>query len=247
MSSSLRPHGLEPAGSSVHVEFPREEHWSGFLFQRIFMDRGTYPGLLCLLHWQVDSLPLRHLGSPQTLRLSSNSTALSSSWNQWTFTKHSTNTWHHSEKNWNHVPVEIEGPFLFLQVSFFTTYFYVVTSSYKVNIKAIFIKNTIHLHVKDTIQVFTEQRAGQETGLKDRTALSISNESHGSLLFTLWVATSQHHWTTQFFYQSEPCELSICPENNHTQPWDHWPALNVLSLTQDRGWHMCTGPRWLPW
>ena len=24
------------------------------------------PHLLCLLHWQVDSLPLHHLGSPQT-------------------------------------------------------------------------------------------------------------------------------------------------------------------------------------
>ena len=41
--------------------------------------------------------------------------------------------------------VEIEGTFLFLQISFFITYFYAVTSSYKVNIKAIFIKNTIHL------------------------------------------------------------------------------------------------------
>ena len=43
--------------------FPRQEYWSGlhFLLQEIFLTQGSNPGLLV---WQVDSLPLRHLGSP---------------------------------------------------------------------------------------------------------------------------------------------------------------------------------------
>ena len=31
-----------------------------------FLTQGSNPRLLCLLHWQVDSLPLCHLGSPHT-------------------------------------------------------------------------------------------------------------------------------------------------------------------------------------
>ena len=39
-----------------------------FLLQGFFPTQGSDPYLLCLLHWQVDSLPLSHLGSPcQTL------------------------------------------------------------------------------------------------------------------------------------------------------------------------------------
>ena len=34
------------------------------LLQGIFPTQGLNPHLLCLLHWQVDSLPLSHLGSP---------------------------------------------------------------------------------------------------------------------------------------------------------------------------------------
>ena len=34
-----------------------------FIFQGIFPTQGSNPRLLCLLHWQVDSLPLRHQGS----------------------------------------------------------------------------------------------------------------------------------------------------------------------------------------
>ena len=38
-----------------------------FLFQGIILSKGLYPCLLCLLHWQVDSLPLSHLeGQPET-------------------------------------------------------------------------------------------------------------------------------------------------------------------------------------
>ena len=35
-----------------------------FLLQRIFLTQGSNPRLLCLLHWQTDSLPRSHLGSP---------------------------------------------------------------------------------------------------------------------------------------------------------------------------------------
>ena len=42
--------------------FSRQEYWSGFhlILQGIF---PTQESNLCLLHWQVDSLPLRGLGS----------------------------------------------------------------------------------------------------------------------------------------------------------------------------------------
>ena len=35
-----------------------------FLFQGIFPTQEWNPCLLCLLHWQVDSLPMCHLGIP---------------------------------------------------------------------------------------------------------------------------------------------------------------------------------------
>ena len=35
-----------------------------FLLQGIFLTHGSNPRLLCLLHWQVDSLSLSHLESP---------------------------------------------------------------------------------------------------------------------------------------------------------------------------------------
>ena len=43
--------------------FPRQE-WQNVLpkFQRIFLTQGRNP---CHLHWQLDSLPLSHLGSPK--------------------------------------------------------------------------------------------------------------------------------------------------------------------------------------
>ena len=46
--------------------FPRQEYWSGlhFLLQGILQTQGSNPHPLCLLHWQVNSLPLCHLGSP---------------------------------------------------------------------------------------------------------------------------------------------------------------------------------------
>ena len=36
-----------------------------FLLQGIFLTQRSNPHLLCLSHWQVESLPLSHLGSPR--------------------------------------------------------------------------------------------------------------------------------------------------------------------------------------
>ena len=43
--------------------FPRQEYWSGLLFllQGIFLTQGSNPSLF---HWQANSLPLSHQGSP---------------------------------------------------------------------------------------------------------------------------------------------------------------------------------------
>ena len=40
--------------------FSRQEYWSGFhaLIEEIFLTQGSNPLLLCILHWQADSLPL---------------------------------------------------------------------------------------------------------------------------------------------------------------------------------------------
>ena len=35
-----------------------------FLLHEIFLTQGSNPSPLCLLHWQADSLPLSHQGSP---------------------------------------------------------------------------------------------------------------------------------------------------------------------------------------
>ena len=50
-------------GSSVHgISKARIQAWVAI--QGIFTTQGSHLHLLCLLHWQVDSLPLCHLGSP---------------------------------------------------------------------------------------------------------------------------------------------------------------------------------------
>ena len=50
----------------LSMEFSRQEYWSGlpFLLQEIFPTQELNPRLL---NWQVDSLPLSHLGSPTLL------------------------------------------------------------------------------------------------------------------------------------------------------------------------------------
>ena len=57
-----------PPGFSVHgaENFPGKNIGVGchFLLQGIFLTQGSKPSLLLLLHWQADSLPLHHMGSP---------------------------------------------------------------------------------------------------------------------------------------------------------------------------------------
>ena len=49
------------------MKFSRQEYWRQchFLLQEIFPIHGPNSCLLYLLHWQVGSLPLSHLGSPR--------------------------------------------------------------------------------------------------------------------------------------------------------------------------------------
>ena len=51
------------SGLSVHG-FPKQEYWSGFLPQGIFLTQESNLRLLCLLHWQAGSLPLAPPGKP---------------------------------------------------------------------------------------------------------------------------------------------------------------------------------------
>ena len=61
VSDSLRPHGLYSPWNS-----PGQNTGVGSLslLQGIFPTQESNPGLLCLLYWQADSLPLSQLGSP---------------------------------------------------------------------------------------------------------------------------------------------------------------------------------------
>ena len=47
----------------LSMGFPKQEYWNGLPFPSpgIYPTQGSNP---CLLHWQVDSLSLSHLGSP---------------------------------------------------------------------------------------------------------------------------------------------------------------------------------------
>ena len=54
-------------GSSVHGDFPGKNTGVGChaLLQGIFPTQGSNLSLFCLLHWQVDSLPLAPPGKPK--------------------------------------------------------------------------------------------------------------------------------------------------------------------------------------
>ena len=59
------PMDCSPPGSSVHgVSQAEILEWVPFPPPGDLPDPGIEPTSLCLLHWQVDSLPPRHLGSP---------------------------------------------------------------------------------------------------------------------------------------------------------------------------------------
>ena len=63
MSNSLQPHELQSSRFLCSWDFPGKNTGVGwhFLLQGIFPTQGSNPHLL---HWQVDSLPLSHQGSP---------------------------------------------------------------------------------------------------------------------------------------------------------------------------------------
>ena len=60
MSDSLRPHGLWPNRLFRPWDFPGKNTGVGchFLLQGVFLTQGSNLHLLCLLHWQVGTLPL---------------------------------------------------------------------------------------------------------------------------------------------------------------------------------------------
>ena len=60
------PMGCRPPGSSVHGDSSSKNTGAGCyaLLQGIFMTQGRNLHLLCLLHWQVGSLPLAPPGKP---------------------------------------------------------------------------------------------------------------------------------------------------------------------------------------
>ena len=63
---TLQLHGLQPTRLLSPRDFPGKNIRVGchFLLQGIFSTQGLNLNLLHLLHWQADSLPLHHLGSP---------------------------------------------------------------------------------------------------------------------------------------------------------------------------------------
>ena len=61
------PMDCSPPGSSVHeIDSPDKNIGVGChaLLQGIFLTEGSNPYLLCLLHWQADSLPIAPPGKP---------------------------------------------------------------------------------------------------------------------------------------------------------------------------------------
>ena len=72
VSDSLQPHGLYSLpGSFVHgILQARILEWVAVSYSRAsFLTQRLSPCLSCLLHWQADSFPLSHLGSPSKVHL----------------------------------------------------------------------------------------------------------------------------------------------------------------------------------
>ena len=66
MSDCFSPHGLQPTRLHCPWDAPGKNTGAGChaLLQGIFPTQGSNPYLLCLLHWQVGSLPLVPPGKP---------------------------------------------------------------------------------------------------------------------------------------------------------------------------------------
>ena len=69
MSISVWPHGLQSARILYPWDFPGKNTRVGYpaLLQGIYMTQRSNPHLLCLLHWQVVSLPWAYLRSSNKL------------------------------------------------------------------------------------------------------------------------------------------------------------------------------------
>ena len=67
-SDSLRLSGLEPDSFLCPWDSPDKNTGVGChaLLREIFPTQGSNPGLFCLLHWQMDSLPLAPAEKPFT-------------------------------------------------------------------------------------------------------------------------------------------------------------------------------------
>ena len=72
-STLCDPMDCSPLGSSVHGIFGVGCH---FLLQEIFLIKELSSRFLCLLHWQVYSLPVNHLGSETYIKTLSTGCAL---------------------------------------------------------------------------------------------------------------------------------------------------------------------------
>ena len=87
----------------LSMGFPRQEYWSGLPFPSP-RDRPN-PGIkivsLQLLHWQVDSLPLSHLGSPFRMENLPTYTHRIHAWFQW----RGWGSWMGREQAWTSLPV----------------------------------------------------------------------------------------------------------------------------------------------
>ena len=61
VSDSLWCYGLQPARLLCQWDFPGKNTGVGchFILQGVFPTQGSNPHLLCLLHWQVASLPTK--------------------------------------------------------------------------------------------------------------------------------------------------------------------------------------------
>ena len=66
MSDSFETSRTVAFQAPLSVGFYRQEYWSGLPFPSL-EDPLTQGLNLCLLHWQADSLPLLHVGSPKTV------------------------------------------------------------------------------------------------------------------------------------------------------------------------------------
>ena len=69
-SIALQPHGRHPARLLCPGDSPGKNTGvdSHFLPQEVFQTQGLNLHLLCLQHWQADSLPVHHLGTPQHVK-----------------------------------------------------------------------------------------------------------------------------------------------------------------------------------